>query len=88
MSSKLAARVNHEQLVNFVGEKVKIVGKIVSASTGSAQLETSDGQKISIMGSSPEYSSSIAEITGTAVNANSVREISSVSLGDNFGKFI
>lgn len=80
----MAQRVNHQQLRNYIGQEVKLVGKILKVSGVNATMETSDGGRVSIMSNKPAYGCEYVEVTGTTINNETIREKSHVELGSNF----
>lgn len=78
-------RVGFAQLKNYVGRKVLFVGKIESIDNGQVYMQSPDGAKVVVQANS-HYDAPFVEVSGTVVDAMTIREESHVSFGENFGE--
>lgn len=81
-----APRVNFEQMVNFIGQRVKLVGKVEGIEGSVLKVKAADDGMVDVIlkGAAPQ--DMYVEIDGTVESPNSVREESHAGFGNNFGE--
>ena len=83
-----APRVNFELLSQFMGKRVKLVGKVEEISGNVMKVKASDDGIVEVLlkGAAPE--DAFVEVDGTVEGPNSLREESSIGFGNSFGTFL
>jgi hypothetical protein len=77
-------RVGFAQLKNMIGRRVLFVGRVETMDGGVVRMAAPDGSKVSILANST-FETPFAEVQGTVVDPQTIREESHVNFGDNFG---
>eukprot|EP00472_Partenskyella_glossopodia_P007188 CAMPEP_0197524858 /NCGR_PEP_ID=MMETSP1318-20131121/10169_1 /TAXON_ID=552666 /ORGANISM="Partenskyella glossopodia, Strain RCC365" /LENGTH=108 /DNA_ID=CAMNT_0043077931 /DNA_START=28 /DNA_END=354 /DNA_ORIENTATION=- len=81
-----AHRVPGARLGEFVGQQVRIVGKISNFDGDNATVETDGGTAVKVVGINHgnQYSSQFVEVIARVQDANTVQELKAVSFGETF----
>lgn len=86
MSASVAIpRVDSQQLKNFVGQKVTLVGRVEAVSGTVVQLSTPDGGRVTVQGRSV-FDAPVVEVQGVVQDPSTIHEDEHVQFQDNFGE--
>jgi replication factor A3 len=85
-TSGAAPRVNFEQMQNFIGKQVLLVGKVESVQGNSLVVSAADQGKVTVLlrGAAPQEA--YVEVLGSVESPNTLREECHTSFGSNFGE--
>lgn len=78
-------RVGFAQLKNMIGRRVLFVGRVESMDGGLVRMAAPDGSKVAIQAGGAAFETPYAEVCGTVVDPQTIREESHVNFGENFG---
>jgi hypothetical protein len=79
-------RVGFAQLKSMIGRKVLFVGRVETMEGGLVRMAAPDGSKVAIQACST-FETPFAEVLGTVVDPQTIREESHVNFGENFGAY-
>ena len=81
-----APRVNFELMNNYIGKRVKLVGKVESVQGTTMKVKAADEGVVDVMLKSAAPQDAYVEIDGTVESPNTLREESIIGFGNNFGE--
>lgn len=86
-TSDQTPRVVGKQLEQYVGQKVRLVGKVIGPRNDDVALESPDGMAITVVCQpSSQYQSKVVEVVGVVKSKNTIEEIEFSNFGDSLGK--
>eukprot|EP01112_Ceratiomyxa_fruticulosa_P007770 TRINITY_DN2018_c0_g1_i2.p1 TRINITY_DN2018_c0_g1~~TRINITY_DN2018_c0_g1_i2.p1 ORF type:complete len:106 (-),score=22.22 TRINITY_DN2018_c0_g1_i2:164-481(-) len=85
MDSFITPRVNKSYLSSFVGNTVRLVGKVINQNSGTAVLESSDHQQVQVyQQQGSHYADEFVEVIGKVNPDGTIREEIFYNWGSNF----
>mmetsp|Transcript_4202 Transcript_4202/g.8084 ORF Transcript_4202/g.8084 Transcript_4202/m.8084 type:complete len:85 (-) Transcript_4202:55-309(-) len=82
-----APRVMAERISGYIGQNVRVVGKVVSADGKEATLELAPGMMVKVVGvvDGSKYTSGHIEIVGSVKDATTLEELKCIPFDPDFG---
>jgi len=81
-----APRVNFELMQNYIGKRVKLVGKVEGVQGNVLRVKAADEGVVEVLLKGAAPADAYVEIDGTVESPNTLREEAITGFGSNFGK--
>lgn len=84
--SSPAPRVNFELMGNYIGKRVKLVGKVEGVQGGILRVKAADEGMVEVLLKGAVPADAYVEVDGIVESPNTIREESIAGFGNSFGK--
>ncbi|KAK4046625.1 hypothetical protein OIO90_006495 [Microbotryomycetes sp. JL221] len=82
---KPTPRINSGRMGDYIGQTVRITGKVVSRDGDTTTLELSDGGQVSVkLNRESNHRDTFVEVLGKVESPDSLQEYTSCNMGDTF----